>query len=282
MNRRTTTVRLIAALATAPLILLTACGSDGDSDSASGLDRVKEDGLKVSYVNENPWSYTDDDGNFTGAEAEMIKECGKRLDFEVDPQLTQWDSQLPGLQSKRWDAIVAGMAVSDERLEIAIATQPLYAYGARVLVESGNPLGIHSWSDIAAAGAKVGMVSGGSYQPEVEALGIKVVNYDSLDAEIADLEAGRIKVLANAETSLAQYLKDNPDSSLELAEPWDYEGIGLLTPAWYFNKDEVALRDAINDCVTELKEDGTMAELLGQFGFNPEGVEPVSEGLPKE
>jgi len=276
MIRRTPFVVALATLA----LVLTACGSNQDSSDGSALDRLKKDGLKVSFVNENPWSYTDDDGEFTGAEAEMIKECGERLDFEVKPELTQWDSQLPGLQSKRWDAIVAGMAVSDERLQIAIATQPLYSYGARVLVERGNPLNVHSWSDIAAANAKVGMVSGGSYQPEVEALGITVVNYDSLDAEISDLEAGRIKVLANAETSLAQYLKDNPDSSLELADPWDYEGIGLLTPAWYFNKDHTELRDVINDCVTELKEDGTMAKLLEQFGFNPEGVEPVSEGLP--
>jgi polar amino acid transport system substrate-binding protein len=210
----------------------------------------------------------------------MMKECGKRLGFKVVPELTQWDSQMPGLQSKRWDAIAAGMSVSDERLQVAIATQPLYTYGARVLVEKGNPLDIHSWDDIADSGEKVGMVSGGFYQPDVEALGISVVNYDSLDAEIADLEAGRIKIVANAETSLTAYVKDHPDEDLEVADPWDYQDIGLSQRAWFFNKSETSLRDAINGCVTDLKDDGTMKKLLGEFGFNPDGVLPDSDPLP--
>jgi len=138
------------------------------------LDALRANGLRVSYVNENPWSYADDQGNFTGAEGELIKDCGVRLGFDVLPILTQWDSQLPGLASNRWDAIVAGMATTPQRLEVAIATQPLYAYGARLLVEKGNPLNLHNWDDVAKAGQTVGMVSGGFYQDKVEAMGVTV------------------------------------------------------------------------------------------------------------
>lgn len=255
-------------------------GADGSGSATSGLDRVRETGLRISYVNENPWSYTDGVENFTGAEGEMIKECGERLEFDVLPILTQWDSQLPGLTADRWDAIVAGMAISDERLEVAISTQPMYGYGARAMVEKGNPLNIHSWDDIAEAGVGVGMITGGAYQEDVEALGIEVIPYDSLDAEILDLEAGRIDVLVNAETSLTQYVKDNPDAPVEVAEPWDYQDIGIVQPGWYFRPDDVELRDAINDCITELKEDGTMASLLEEFGFNPDSIAPTGPGLP--
>jgi polar amino acid transport system substrate-binding protein len=172
------------------------------------------------------------------------------------------------------------MAVSDERLQIAISTQPLYTYGARVLVEKGNPLKIHSWDDIAASHQAVGMVTGGAYQPDVEKLGIKVTNYDSLDAEIADLDAGRIKIVANAETSLTQYMKDNPSAPFEVADPWDYQNIGLSQPAWFFNKNQAALRNSINGCVTDLKKDGTMKAILTKFGFNPDGIVPKYDPLP--
>lgn len=280
MKRR----RVLAIGMMALSLAIGACTGTGAPSATQGggldLDKVRANGLRVSFVNENPWSYVDPAGNFTGAEGELIKECGKRLSFEVLPILTQWDSQLPGLASNRWDAIVAGMAITEERLKVAISTQPLYGFGARVMVEKGNPLGIHSWSDIAEAGIPVGMITGGAYQSDVEALGIEVVPYDSLDAEILDLLAGRIKVIANAETSLTQYVKDNPDKPVEVAEPWDYQNIGLVQPGWYFRPSDTVLRDAVNDCVTELKKDGTMKRVLAQFGFNPDSVPEPGPGRP--
>jgi polar amino acid transport system substrate-binding protein len=264
----------------------TAAGSaaPGSAEPSAAADpalaHLKAVGLRVSFVNENPWSYVNDAGDFTGAEAELIKDCGSRLGFQVLPILTQWDAQLPGLASNRWDAIVAGMATTAARLEVAISTQPLYAYGARLLVQKGNPLNLHNWDDVAKSGQTVGMVSGGFYQKTVEAKGIKVVDYDSLDAEILDLLAGRIKIVANAETSLSQYVKTNADKPVEVADPWDYQGIGISYPSWYFQTANVATRDLINGCISEQKQDGKMKAILDQFGFNSGSIAPVGPGEP--
>jgi polar amino acid transport system substrate-binding protein len=254
--------------------------ADPSAATNPALEKLKTVGLRVSFVNENPWSYVNDAGDFTGAEAELVKDCGSRLGFQVLPILTQWDAQLPGLASDRWDAIVAGMATTPARLEVAISTQPLYAYGARLLVQKGNPLNLHNWDDVAKSGETVGMVSGGFYQKTVEAKGIKVVAYDSLDAEILDLLAGRIKIVANAETSLSQYVSTNADKPVEVADPWDYQGIGISYPSWYFQTGNEATRDLINDCISEQKQDGKMKAILDQFGFNSGSIAPVGPGEP--
>jgi len=150
----------------------------------------------------------------------------------------------------------------------------------RALVPAANPDGITSWTDIEDKGLTVGMVSGGNYQDAVEAMGISVRPYDSLESQISDLEAGRLDVVSNAELSLVDYVQKNP-GKVELADPWDYEGIGASMPALYFNKDNVQLRDAFNECVTSLKTNGKLAEILSRWGFDPNTITPPGPGEPQ-
>jgi len=86
--------------------------------------------------------------------------------------------------------------------------------------------------------------------------------------------------VANAETSLQQYVKSNPDAPVEVADPWDYQGVGISYPSWYFRAGNEATRDLINDCVTAQKQDGTMKKFLDQFGFNSGSIAPVGPDEP--
>lgn len=279
--------RKAVALVAACGLVLAACGGGSSDDSGNGggsiLDQVKSEGLRVGFVGEIPWSFIENDGTgtFTGAEAEIVKECATELGItEIFPISAQFDALLPGLQAKRWDVIAAGMSLREQRLEIAIATQQMYGFGVRALVPKGNPKGINSWTDIKEAGLTVGMVSGGNYQESVEAMGITVKPYDSLESQIADLEAGRLDVVSNAELSLVDYVKKNPEN-VELADPWNYEDIGASMPAMYFNQDNVELRDAFNDCVTTLKGNGKLAAILEKWGFDPNTITPAGPGEPQ-
>jgi len=279
--------RKVAAVVGALGLTLAACGGGSSEDSGDGggsiLEQVKTNGLRVGFVGEIPWSFIENDGTgtFTGAEAEVVKECASTLGItEIFPVSAQFDALLPGIQAKRWDIIAAGMSLREQRLEIAIATQQMYGFGVRALVPKGNPEGINSWTDIKDKDLTVGMVSGGNYQDAVEALGITVKPYDSLESQIADLEAGRLDVVSNAELSLVDYVKKNPEK-VELADPWNYEGIGASMPALYFNQDNVELRDAFNDCVSTLKGNGKLAEILTKWGFDPNTIPPAGPGEPQ-
>ncbi len=275
--------RILTVVVGAMALGLAACGNDDSSTEVSILDQVRTNGLRVGFVGEIPWSFIENDGTgtFTGAEAQVVQECAAQLGInDILPVSAQFDSLLPGLQAKRWDMIAAGMSLREQRLEIAIATQQMYGFGVRALVPAGNPDGITSWTDIKDKGLTVGMVSGGNYQDAVEAMGISVRPYDSLESQISDLEAGRLDVVSNAELSLVDYVQKNP-GKVELADPWDYEGIGASMPALYFNKDNVQLRDAFNECVTSLKTNGKLAEILSRWGFDPNTITPPGPGEPQ-
>lgn len=255
---------------------------EGATEAGGALFQWQDGGLRVGYVGEVPWSYVDDSGEFVGAEADIVATCAERLEItEIEPLTAQFDGLLPGLDADRWDVIAAGMSLRDERLEVAIATQQMYGFGVKIIVAEGNPLGIADWDDVLAAGETVGLVAGGNYQELLEEKGITVQSYESLEAGLADFEAGRINVMSNAELSLVDYVDNNPDSRGEIADPWDYQEIGTSMPALYFNQDNTVLRDAFNDCVTELKEDGTLEEILTEYGFDPGTIPPPGPGEPQ-
>jgi polar amino acid transport system substrate-binding protein len=170
------------------------------------------------------------------------------------------------------------MSTAPKRLEVAIATQPMYKTGSRAMVPKGNPLNIHSWTDVAKAGATMGYVTGGLEGDSAKKLGVPAKGYESFDAMVRDLANGRLKVIITAEITLKRYI-EKTKAPFELAQPWDYQDQGF-TPAIYFNKADVGLRDAFNDCITTMKQDGSLKRLMEKFGFPVDGLLPV-QPVPK-
>lgn len=126
------------------------------------------------------------------------------------------------------------------------------------------------------------MSAGSNYEQALRDMGINVKIYPNFETELADLVAGRVQMVAQAELSLSEYVTKNPDSGFEIATPWDYEGISLSKPAMYFSQDTVPLRDAFNDCVTTLKESGELAEILERNGFDPASIPEPGPAQPED
>lgn len=264
------------------ILLLAACGQDdgggsggGGSTAQDGLTRVKDRGVYAGFFGEEPFAFIDQPkGTYTGLDAEVVKSCAKKIGVkEIFPVQTGWDGLIPGLVAKRYDLIAAGMSTAPKRLEVAIATQPMYKTGSRAMVKKGNPLNIHSWDDVKKAGETMGYVTGGLEGDSAKKLGVKARGYESFDAMVRDLSVGRLNVIITAEITLKRYI-EKTNAPFELAAPWDYQG-QEFTPAIYFNKADPSLRDAFNDCITAMKEDGSLKGLMAKFGFPTDGLLPV-------
>lgn len=257
--------------------------SAGAAKAGEALDRVRANGIKIAYSKEEPWAYLDGAGTLVGMEVEIAQSCAKELAIEkVDFIETEFDSLIPGVAAGRWDMEAGGTNLSPERLQVAIATQPMYAFGTKLLVKKGNPLDLHSWEDVGKSGKTIGIAAGATAQTIalLDGFGVKYNTYPTVDAEIADLVAGRIDGVGNAELSLFAYVKNNPDAGVEVALPWDYQGVGISTPGQYFNKRDVDLRDAWNECISGLKTSGKMKDLASKYGFDPTQIPPAGPGAP--
>jgi polar amino acid transport system substrate-binding protein len=246
------------------------------------LARVQENGLYVAFVGENPWSFLDPNGVWTGAEAEMVKACAPELGIEeIYPVNVQFDGLLPGLQARRYDMIAAGMSIRESRLEVAISTQLLYRYGTRVIGLADDPIlsELTSWTAVGESGIPVAGIRGSTEITDTEPFGVEWIEYPDNPTELADLLAGRIRLMAWNDNYFGAFIRENPDVPIAAVENWDYEGVVSL-PGHYFNSEDVGLRDAFNDCYSGLKEDGRMAAILEEWGFNPDTIPPPGPGHP--
>ena len=268
------------------LILLAACGSDdnnangsdnGNSDDGkSKLEQLQEKGvIKVGFADEKPYGYENEDGELTGASIDTAKAVFKELGIdEVDGQLADYDNLVPGLQAGKFDAITSGMAITPKRCEKAAFAEPDMKYGEGLVVQKGNPLDLHSYEDIANnPDVTISIMSGATEIDFVASEGVDDSQVDKapgIPETIDAVATGRADATTATEMTAKMAAMDNDDVEfVEDFEQPDIEGVPSYG-AVAFHPDDKELLDAFNEKLKELKEDGTVKEILEDNFFDAE------------
>lgn len=70
-----------------------------------------------------PYNFLNDAGEVDGFERELGDELCKRAELKCEWVTNDWDSIIPNLTSGNYDAIIAGMSITEERAEVVDFTQ---------------------------------------------------------------------------------------------------------------------------------------------------------------
>ena len=65
-----------------------------------------------------PWNMTAPGGKLEGFEIDLANELCSRMKVKCEIVAQDWDGIIPSLQAKKYDAIMAGMSITDKRLEV--------------------------------------------------------------------------------------------------------------------------------------------------------------------
>lgn len=272
-------------------------GDGGDNadteESSDGDDRLAElqeaGTVTVGFANEEPYGYQGDDGELKGAAVDIAEAVFAELGVdEMDSQLQDFSQLIPGLNAGQYDLVTAGMAITPDRCENAIFAEPEMVYGEGLVVQAGNPLGIESYEDIANnPDIRVSVMSGATEIGYLETTGVsddQVTNAPDIPATFSAVQADRADVTTATEMTLRLAMETSDESELEFVENFeqpDIEGVPSYgAPA--FHPDNADLRDAYNEALQGLKEDGTVAELLEANGFDPESNFVAAEEVTAE
>ncbi|ASN07170.1 ectoine/hydroxyectoine ABC transporter substrate-binding protein EhuB [Virgibacillus necropolis] len=263
------------------LILLAACGSEESSGSSEGsedlLTQLKEKGtVTVGFANEKPYAYQED-GELKGAAVDIATAVFKELGIHtVEGKLADFSQLIPGLNAGKFDVITAGMAINPDRCENADFGEPEMMYGEGLVVQAGNPLDLHSYKDIADnPDATVVIMQGATENEYVKSEGVsedQIQSASDIPATFSAVSSGRASATTGTEMSLKMALETSNSDNLEFVSDFeqpDIEGIPSYGAA-AFHKDSDTLREAYNEKLAELKEDGTVKELLEANGFSAE------------
>ena len=227
-----------------------------------------------------PWNGTNAAGELEGAEIDLAKDLCERMNATCILVAQDWDGIIPALQNGKYDAIIAGMSITAERMEVidfsqGYATEPasFAAHNNSILIQKlggvtgtvNLDLGESAEIDTLKAALKGGVIGvQGSTTHENfvrEVLGdtVTVRTYDTqLNLEL-DLAAGRLDAALSDSGSMEAFMATSAGSKISLFGPklgggqfGPGVGVGL-------RQADTDLKAMFNKAIDEARADGTLA-----------------------
>lgn len=278
MLRSTSRITKAAALSATALLALTACGGDGNGESADNGESGEV--ITVGIAGEVPYSYLNDEGEPEGATVALAERIFGDMGYEVEAELVDWDNLIPGLNAERFDAISAGMSITPERCEEAAFAEPEIMYTTALLVEEGNPHDVQNLDDVLEAQENGEDIQLATLTAGIEAgystdMGLDYDGVGSADEGIEMVQGGRADVFALTAISLTEMAGDA--DGVEVTEPFVQEIDGVKqygAGSTVFRQDDTETLDEYNEHLAQLKSDGELGEILGEYGFTDAEVPP--------
>ena len=251
---------LVLALILA-LSCLTACGASSDSD----LKYIQKKGTMIVGITDYaPMDFKDENGNWTGFDAELAemvcKELGVKCEFFV---LADWGKKFYELETKNIDCIWNGMTITDEVKLNTNCSDP-YVINAQVLVMKADVVGQYDAVELL-QGLTFAVENGSAGQDEVVALGVP----DSQIIAVQDQAAALMEVAAGTsdacviDFTMANAMTGEGTSYADLAS-----GISLSSEEYGigFRKDS-DVTAKVNELLAKYKADGTLQALADKYSL---------------
>ena len=127
-----------------------AFGADIDLAKKSTIQKILQRGeLRVGFESGYvPFEMTDKKGNFIGFDMDFGRRLAKAMGVKFVPVNTSWDGIIPALVTDKFDIIMGGMTITQERnLKIAFAT-PYIVVGQTILLNKKLEGTVKSYKDL--------------------------------------------------------------------------------------------------------------------------------------
>ena len=87
-----------------------------------------------------PWNGTNAAGELEGAEIDLAADLCARMNAECELVAQDWDGIIPALQNGKYDVIIAGMSITEERMQVINFSQGYANEPASFSVLKSSPL----------------------------------------------------------------------------------------------------------------------------------------------
>jgi octopine/nopaline transport system substrate-binding protein len=237
-----------------------------------------------------PWNSKDAAGNLIGFEVELANELCKIMKHNCTIVEQDWDGMIPALVSRKFDAIMAGMSITDERKKTINFSQGYADEVASLAVMKGSKneglktLSAINLTDINAEeqttldtlvkafkGKTIGVQTATIHQNFLDSglMGkVKVRTYKTQDEVNLDLVAGRIDAALAAAVAFTDYAEKS-GKEVVLTGPTfaggDFgNGVGVG-----IRKGDSELLNDFNAAIDKARDDGIISRLaIKHFGFD--------------
>jgi polar amino acid transport system substrate-binding protein len=268
---------LVAALAILALAVPFATADDIELAKKSTLEEIVKRGeLRVGFeAGYLPFEMADKNGNFVGFDIDMAKMMADAMGVKFVPVNTAWDGIIPALVTKKFDIIMSGMTVTQQRnLKINFA-DPYIIVGQTILLNKKHEGVVKSYKDLNDPKYVVTSKLGTTGEQAIKRL-IPKATYKSFEVESeAALEVlngkadATIYDLPFCATFMAQQGKGK---LIFLDEPFTYEPL-----AWAIRKGDPDFMNWLNNFLRQVKNDGRYDQVYEKWITSTDWIEEVQQ-----
>jgi polar amino acid transport system substrate-binding protein len=207
------------------------------------------------------------DGSPTGFDLDLMRAICAELGLALEPVRYAGDDFngiFEGLAARQYDAVISGTTITPGRASVVLFSEPYLEFNQGVAVNRERTPNVASIADL--RGLAAGIQSGNTSDfvarrlaAEGTIAGITYYPYHGIESALDDLEAGRIGLVIKLHPVISWLVKDRPRLSVPLQVP-THEALGIA-----YARDNLALRDAVEGALTELRDSGEYARLKARW-----------------
>ena len=238
------------------LLATSAFGGDIELAKKSTLEQIMKRGeLRVGFESGYvPFEMTNKKGEFIGFDMDFGRRLAKSMGVKFVPINTAWDGIIPALMTGKFDIIMGGMTITQERnLKVNFA-EPYIVVGQTILLNKKLKDRVISYKDLNNPKYIVTSRMGTTGEQAIKNY-IPKATYKGFESEA---EAGLEVINGKADALVYDlpfcgflYGSQGKDKTIFLSDPFTYEPL-----AWAINKGDPDFLNYLNNFLRQTKGDG--------------------------
>ncbi len=233
-----------------------------------------------------PWNFVEK-GKLVGFEMDLIQDLCGRIQVKCEVVAQSFDSLIQGLNSGKFDAVIASMTATPKRQEVIAFTRPYSQSGQTFAVLADSPL-----AKLPGAGKTVSLENNPDLNAEIDALrpllkgkvigvqtssinarllneyfgkDVELREYKNTDQHDLDLSAGRVDAVLASATYLADIAKRPENANVRLVGPRFKNGMLGHGSAIGLRKSDTELKARFDKALEAAFADGTIKKLADKW-----------------
>lgn len=217
-------------------------------------------GMEPGYM---PFELTNQKGEIIGFDVDMAKRMAAAMKVELELVSTAWDGIIPALLTGKFDVIMSGMTLTQERNLSVNFADPYILIGQSILIKKEHADAVKSYTDLNDAKYTVASKLGTTGEQATKRLigNAKYISYETEQEGVMELVNGKIDAfIYDLPFNAIAVSQKGQGKIVHLAEPFTKEPL-----AWAIRKGDVDFLNWLNNFMSQIKYDGVYDKIYQKW-----------------
>lgn len=254
--------KITLLLAIALAVVTFSSGSAFAADTLAEIQKrgVLRVGMEPGYM---PFELTSKKGDIIGFDVDMAKRMAKAMGVKLELVSTAWDGIIPALLTDKFDVIMSGMTLTQERNLTVNFASPYILIGQSILLKKELADSVKSYKDLNDAKFTVASKLGTTGEQATKRMigKAKYISYETEQEGVMELVNGKIDA----------FIYDLPFNSIAVGQKGAGKIVHLDDPftkeplAWAIKRGDVDFLNWLNNFMAQVKYDGVYDKIYKKW-----------------